>query len=231
MNTMTLCAGAALALALTPGIAQAAEPLAIDVQASAGVSSDYIYRGVSQTMEDPQVYAAVDLAIGTIGYAGVWTSNIDFGDGTDAEIDVYGGIRPKLGNVTFDLGLIYAAYLGQPDGTHGNFFEAKIAASTAVGPATFGASVNYSPAFYDKTGEAFFYEITGSVPIEGTGLTIGGAVGRQTVDKSPSYTTWNAGASYQLKKLSLDLRYYDTKGDKFGNISKARVVAGAKLTY
>ena len=53
----------------------------------------------------------------------------------------------------------------------------------------------------------------------------------QTVDKSPSYTTWNAGASYQLKKLSLDLRYYDTKGDKFGNISKARVVAGAKLTF
>ncbi len=231
MNKLILCTGAALALTLTPGLAQAAEPLTIDVQASAGVSSDYIYRGVSQTMENPQVYGAVDLAIGKIGYAGVWASNIDFGDGTDAEIDVYGGIRPKLGNVTFDLGLIYAAYLGQPEGTHGNFVEAKIAASTAFGAATLGASINYSPEFYGKTGEAFYYEITGSVPIAGTGLTIGGALGRQTVHKSPSYTTWNAGASYPLKKITLDLRYYDTKGDKFGNISKARVVAGAKLTF
>ena len=231
MNKLALSSGAALALALTPGMAQAGEPLAIDVQASAGVSSDYIYRGVSQTMEGPQVYGAIDVAIGKIGYAGIWSSNIDFGDGSDAEIDVYGGIRPKLGNMTFDIGLIYAAFLGQPDGTHGNFIEAKFAASTAVGPATLGASVNYSPEFYGETGEAFFYEITGSVPIKGTGLTIGGALGRQTVDKSPSYTTWNAGASYQLKKLTLDLRYHDTKGDKFGNISKARVVAGAKLLF
>ena len=49
-------------------------------------------------------------------YAGVWASNLDFGgdfagnDIANIEIDLYAGIKPKTGRITWDLGVIYYAY-------------------------------------------------------------------------------------------------------------------------
>lgn len=229
MKSHILAGTALLLISATGSAAQAAD---LGVQFIAGVATDNMFRGVSQTMENPQVYGEADLSIGEIGYAGIWASNVDYGDGTDAEVDFYGGIRPTIGALNFDIGVIYATYWDQPPGAHENYWELKLAASTAVGPATVGASVNYSPEFYGKTGNAAYYEANASLPVKGTPFSFSAALGHQWVEESISYTTWNAGVSYQLnEKMLLDVRYVDTAKDKFGEISKARVVAGLKFTF
>ena len=76
---------------------------------NAGVASDYIFRGVSQT-DGPQGFGGVDISSGAL-YAGAWVSNVDFGDDTDAEYDLYVGVKPELGPVAFDL-----AGMGRDDG-------------------------------------------------------------------------------------------------------------------
>lgn len=56
------------------------------------LASDYLFDGVSQTGNDPAFQASLDYSAGGF-YAGLWTSNVDFGpdDPADQEIDFYAG--------------------------------------------------------------------------------------------------------------------------------------------
>lgn len=87
MTSFKLAAfAAAAALALgTAAHAQDAPTVSFNV----GASSDYVFRGYSQTDSNPQVYGGADLGIG-IFYAGTWLSNVDFGDSTSMEYDQIG---------------------------------------------------------------------------------------------------------------------------------------------
>lgn len=60
---------------------------------NAGVFSDYWSRGVSQTKGDPAIQASATLSHSSGLYAGIWSSNVDFGHGskTRQEIDYYLG--------------------------------------------------------------------------------------------------------------------------------------------
>ncbi|MDB5429585.1 MAG: hypothetical protein JWP35_701 [Caulobacter sp.] len=197
---------------------------------NAGVASDYVFRGVSQTMENPEVFAGVDATAGRF-YAGAWASNVDFGDSTDAEIDVYAGFKPTLGPVTLDLGVIHYGYVNAPSGAHYGNWEAKLAASVAVGKATLGGAVFYSPDSFGAAEEAVYYEANGSLPVT-KAVSISGAVGRQTYDGPGDYTTWNLGATWAFAShFSLDARYIDTDEHGFGDIYGSRAVATLKATF
>ena len=116
MRTLTTALAAALGcLALsTAAYAQDEGP---SFAFNLGANTDYVFRGLSQTGEDPSVFGGVDASFG-IGYAGAWASNVDFGNGTDAEFDLYAGVKPTVGAVTFDVGVIYYGYLDSPSGSH-----------------------------------------------------------------------------------------------------------------
>jgi uncharacterized protein (TIGR02001 family) len=75
----------------------------------AGIYSDYRSRGLSQTQGDPAVQGSVVLSHSSGLYAGVWTSNVDFGHGstTRQEIDYFAGYNWQ---VTDDLSLDAAYY-------------------------------------------------------------------------------------------------------------------------
>lgn len=222
-----LSAVAALAVA---GLAAPASAEDISVSFNVGAASDYVFRGYSQTDRDPEIYGGVDASAG-MAYAGVWVSNVDFGNGTDAEFDLYAGITPQAGPVSLDIGILYYGYTDQPKGSHEDYFEGKVAASVPAGPATLGAAVYYSPENFGKTGAAVYYEVNAETTIPGTSFSISGALGRQEVKGSGDFNTWNLGVGYALgDHVGVDVRYWDTdvSGDK---LAKGRVVAGIKLTF
>jgi len=222
----------ALAGSVVLGVARAsAQDAGPSFAFNVGVNSDYVFRGVSQTDQDPSVFGGVDAAWG-IGYAGVWASNVDFLDSTDVEFDFYAGIKPAAGPVTFDLGVIYYGYAGQPSGADYDYWEGKLAASVPAGPATLGAGVYYSPNFFGATDEALYYEANATVPIPDSRFAVSGAVGHQWVEGPGDYTTWNVGLGFQLADhVALDLRYHDTDEHRLGKIYDSRVVGGVKLTW
>jgi len=224
-----LAATAALAIG---GAAQAQDrPLGLTF--NVGAASDYVFRGVSQTNEDPQIFGGADVTLGSIGYAGVWASNVDFGDDTDMEYDLYAGIKPVVGAVTLDLGVIYYGYHNQPDNADWDYTEFKLAGSVPAGPATLGAAVFYSNEFTGNTGPATYYEANAALPIVNTKFALSGAVGRQTFeDIDGDYTTWNLGVGYSLTDhVGLDLRYWGNDVDGGGDIYDDRVVVGIKATF
>jgi uncharacterized protein (TIGR02001 family) len=231
MRTLKIALAAAVSSLALAGTASAAEDSSVSFAFNVGANTDYVFRGISQTDTDPSVFGGVDASFG-IGYAGVWASNVDFGNGTDIEFDIYAGFKPVVGAVTFDLAVIYYGYTDQPSGSNEDYWEGKIAASVPAGPATLGAALYYSPEFFGKTGDATYIEVNAASPIGDTKFSVSGALGHQYVDIGPGYTTWNAGISYALTdNIGLDLRYHDTAKDKFGKISEGRVVGGIKLTF
>ncbi|MBO9709556.1 MAG: hypothetical protein J7521_15220 [Caulobacter sp.] len=226
---MTKFASIALAAALVVPAAASAQD-GPHLSYNLGVASDYVFRGVSQTNENPQVFGGVDLTAGRF-YAGTWASNVDFKDSTDAEIDLYAGFKPTLGAVSLDLGAIYYGYVGAPSGSDYGNVEFKAAASVPVGKGGLGAAVFYSPDSFGAAKEAVYYEINGSYPVADR-WTVSGAVGRQTYEGSGDYATWNVGAAWSFTKtLALDLRYYDTDEHSFGKTYDGRAVASLKAVF
>lgn len=230
MKAMKIALVAAAATVALSGAAMAEE---LKLSYNVGVASDYVFRGVSQTQEDPQIFGGIDASYG-IGYAGVWSSNVDFGaDDPTAEIDLYAGVKPTVGDVSLDLGVIYYGYVDDKGLTPGQYgyTELKAAASRAFGPATLGAAVYYSPEFPGKGGDATYFEANAAVPVAPK-FTLSGAVGHQSIKNYGDYNTWNVGVSYALTdKLSADLRYWDTDEHSFGKIYDSRVAVSLKAAF
>jgi len=94
-----------------------------DISSTVKLASDYTFNGVSQTDNKPALQASLDYAAESGFYAGTWASNVDFGDDTNIEWDVYAGkyfqLNEKLG---LDAGIAYYTYQGQ--NSDGNYPEA-----------------------------------------------------------------------------------------------------------
>jgi len=156
-------------------------------------------------------------------YAGGWASTVDFGDDTDAEVDIYGGYRTQLAGFDVDIGAVAYLYVGQPSAADYDYIELKAGASRAIGPATIGIVTYYSPDFFGVDEEAFYAEVKSSFALSPS-LTASGALGHQSLDVNDDYATWNVGLTYAFPSLfSLDVRYHDT--DTTGPLGEERVVA------
>ena len=216
--------------AATASLALGGTAFAQDVSFNIGVASDYAFRGVSQTDESVQVFGGVDFSQ-SVFYAGAWVSNVDFGDGTDAEFDLYAGVKPVAGPVTFDLGLIYYGYINEPSGADWAPWEAKAAASVPAGPFTLGAAAYYSPDYTGVgTDDSLYLEANAAVS-PADKWTVTAAYGNQSVDTplgDYDYNTWNLGVGYAFTdKVSGDLRYHDSDIDAC-SICDSRVVVTLK---
>jgi len=85
---------------------------AADVEFNLALSNDYIWRGMSQTGEDPAASGGFDVSSSEHGaYVGVWGSNVDFGSETNTELDYYFGYADESARgVSFDVGYISYNY-------------------------------------------------------------------------------------------------------------------------
>jgi opacity protein-like surface antigen len=87
-----------------------------DVAFGAGLTSDYIFRGITQSNRNPSVNAYFEPRYNVSPYlqlyAGVAGSSISFPNRAAAEIDGYAGIRPTFGPLALDFGGIVYWYPG-----------------------------------------------------------------------------------------------------------------------
>lgn len=85
--------------------------LAGELTANAAASSNYIWRGLTQTTNDAAVSGGIDFAADSGFYIGTWASNVKYGTG-DAfsyEHDVYFGFSGG-DDFTYDVGYLYYNY-------------------------------------------------------------------------------------------------------------------------
>ena len=185
------------------------------------VTSNYVWRGVSQTNGDAALQGGVDYKAKNNFYVGTWLSNVSFaapkaGQHADTEVDVYAGLAPTMGDWSFDVGAIAYLYPGANSADYG---ELKAGVAHPMGKGTIGA-VMYLPI---ETLENPYVEVNASYPLTDK-LSISGAIANNEANKDEAdasykarnvvanmgtkYTTFNVGATYNLTDhLSVDVRY------------------------
>ena len=146
---------------------------------TATLTSDYVFRGLSQTREDPAVQASFDYKHPAGLFLGAWASNVDetISEG-NIEIDLYGGYRGQLfKNLSYELSIIYYWYPGgghDPDWDyvelHGglNYAFANLPLEPNI-----GVGFNYSPDFYGEDGNGYYYSGQVSASPSHTVLVLG----------------------------------------------------------
>jgi len=221
----------------------------LSLSANVALTTDYVFRGVTQTDENPALQGGFD-ATYNIFYAGVWASNVDFGGGpfgqdiANLEIDYYAGIAPKWNGITFNVGGLYYTYPGAFDpGAELDYFELKTGASyTFAEKLTLGITNYWSPEFTGETGDADALELSAAYALANKWFnfftpTVSGLVGWQWVDDiDVDYTYWNVGLTLGfLENWSADVRYWDTDGldcpDSGLFACDARVVGTIKAAF
>jgi uncharacterized protein (TIGR02001 family) len=244
---VALLAGPALADGM-PSSGKIASPSSRACSTSGNVAytTDYVFRGISQSGEHGTMQGGVELSCGKF-YLGAWGSGIEFAGGS--EVDIYGGYKTSIGKLNIDVGFIYYGYPGAGN-TDIPYWEIKAAVNADVWKGgNIGAAVFYSPAYTDlfgfgDTGPVTTVEGTITQTLPKVGMfspTFSATVGHSHFSDELfgvfdlSYTYWNAGVTLGfLDKWSLDLRYHDTSNDGFasGNpLAGDRFVATLKYSF
>lgn len=139
--------GLATAMLATPAMAQEEAPGPITVSGSVGLTTDYRFRGVSQTDKEMAVQGGVTVTHESGFYVATWGSNLSgwgtFG-GSNMELDLVGGYSTEvMSGLKVDVGLTWYMYPGGASDT--DFAEPYVKLSGDVGPASVLVGVAYAP--------------------------------------------------------------------------------------
>ncbi|MDP1533496.1 MAG: TorF family putative porin [Rubrivivax sp.] len=205
-----------------PTVAMAADAPASPFSANITLTSDYLFRGVSQTTNKPAIQGGFDYAHPSGFYVGTWASNVDWvttKDNTSMEIDLYAGYAGSLpAGLGYDVGAITYYYPGNkiageptPDTT-----EVYVSGSWEFLTLKYSHTVSkyfvaWEGANGEKTRGSGYLELNAEYDLGG-GWGVSGHVGRQKVKNysAASYTDWNIGVSKDIGFGTVALTYSDT---------------------
>jgi uncharacterized protein (TIGR02001 family) len=219
MNVKTTLMGA---LAVVAGLGISGAAMAEEAEsfipgtftANVALTSDYVFRGVSQSDNRAAVQGGFDWDTGAGLHFGTWASSINFKDGGEGqtEIDLYGGYGGKIGDkTTYDIGFIYYWYPGAASALNYDLWEVYGKVGYDFGPAAVNFGVNYSPDNFGGTGDAVYLQSGLTVPVTDKLAFSVGLNYYMLEAPIKNYVDWNVGAKLNVNNwFNVDLRYYDT---------------------
>ena len=222
-----------------------ASPFGLSVTGTAALTSDYRFRGVTQTFNDPAVQAGFVLSHASGAYAGVWGSNVDFGGTAHIELDPYIGYATTLDSFAnkplLDVGLWYYAYPSESDLNWLELYGKLTFKDVLVQGASLLTAVNYTNDYAGKDENSWNVNATYSVPFGTTGFGGVAALGYTQADDydfggdDDHYVDWKAGVTYSFASVSgltaeLAAIGTDIDTDTMTDLSKRGVETGAVFT-
>lgn len=191
-----------------------------------GATTDYVFRGISQSRNSPALSGGVDYTHSPTGlYAGTWASTISWvNDASSAlgvvgntpfELDLYGGKRGEIAaGATYDVGGIYYYYPQHKlTGFATNTFE--IYGQLGYGPAYL--KLNYGLTDVINTGAAgsYYVDAGANIPMmEGLTLNLHGGYFYFKEATNYNYTDWKVGVTKDFGGLTAAFAVTGTNADK-----------------
>ncbi|WP_313402184.1 TorF family putative porin [Stenotrophomonas sp.] len=201
--------------------AQDSEESTSPFSASYGVTTDYVFRGVSQTDNGPAFQAGATYTAPFGLYVGVWGSNVDFGDGgPNFEVDYNIGWSKDLSDSwNLDLGVNRYTYEGASSG-YGNInYNEYLAKVTWTGPVTVSGLLGYADDYSNTGAKQTYAALEASYDIGDSGFSVGASAGYTSIKEEAN--EWPRRADYYDGSVSVSkafgpatatLGYYDTFG-------------------
>lgn len=216
MRKSILSTAVATAL-LVPGLAAAQAP-ASPITGNMSLVSDYRFRGLTQTFEEPALQGGFDYAHSSGLYLGNWNSAIsdNFFAGSPLEMDFYGGYKGTAGPVGFDVGLLYYYYPGSNSPVAGGKIDNL---EVYAGVSWKMLSLKYFHAVSDffgvpNTDGSNYIDLTATFDL-GNGWGINGHIGHQKIKNTSNadYTDYKIGVTKDISGWVFGASFIDTDAD------------------
>ncbi len=198
-------------LALMPFAAQAQDEDDSGFNWNAAATSEYMFRGISQTDDHPAIQAGAGYSWSNGFYVGAWASNVDFGEDTDAEVDTFVGWNGDLTDaVNLDVQLVRYNYVGEPDGVDYAYNELIGKLSFAE---NYSATLGYTNDFLATETDSIYVAVGGSWEV-GNDINLTAGLGYTTVDEDLSsedgYIDYSIGVNRDFGPVNIGLGYIGT---------------------
>ena len=217
------------ALLATAGLAQAqtkAPEPEFTLSYNVGVTTDYRYRGISQSGKKPALQAGLDYANKNGVYLGAWASTITWikdssFPGTNlsgpVEIDFYGGYKGELAkDIAYDIGGLYYLYAGNnysKVGVNANTFE--IYGAVTAGPVTAKYSQSTTDLFGAPKSKNSSYLDIGATFDVGSGFSVVPHIGSQKIKNAFTYTDYSVMVNKDIDGLVIGAGVVSTNKKNF----------------
>ncbi|MDN3919578.1 TorF family putative porin [Roseateles violae] len=229
--------GAALPAQAQEAAPEAASPLSFNISGT----TDYRYRGISQSRLKPALQGGVDYAHESGFYIGSWASTItwikDGGGNANFEWDFYGGYKTEIAKgLTVDVGVLQYYYPSHDLNPSPNTFEVYGALSFGPVTAKYSHSTTNLFGFADSKGSGYF-DVSATFEL-GEGFNLVPHVGHQTVknNSAASYTDYSLAVTKDWWGLSFSAAVVGTDADGFytakgKDLGKTSVVVAVKKVF
>ena len=177
---------------------------------NAALTSEYLYRGASQSDDHPALQLDATYSFAGGFYVGAWGSNVDFGDSTDAEIDTFIGWNGDLADgVNLDVQLNRYNYVNEPP-------DVDYAYNELISKLTFreryGLTLGYTDDYLALGGNSLYLAVDGEWEVSGgVNFTAGAAYTRNSGDL-PSYADYSVGLNRDFGPINVALQYVGSNG-------------------
>lgn len=217
MKLSKLSSAVVVASLMAAGVAQAE----VKSSGTVAVTSDYKFRGISQTKTNAAIQGSLTLSHDSGVYFTAWGSSVDLDLVGGSEVDTLLGYAGTAGDVSYDVGVMRYNYPGANDSNAAatpDFNE--VYASVAYKGAKLG--VAYSDDYYLESGK--FSYIYGSYATEVAGFGVMAQVGVAQFDDAAGFTTAIApGATVAGEDSYIDYKVAVTKAVAGLNVEVAYV--------
>jgi hypothetical protein len=191
------------------------------------LSSTGMSKGIAQTT-GPQFLARGEVGAGA-AFVGGYVKNVDSST-ADGEAAALIGVREKAAGFDLAFSAAVKRAIDPAPGSDRTALELNASASRRVGRLSPRLSVVWSPDDIGGTRSTIFAEAGASCTLS-PALSGSAAFGRRQRGGGADYDAWNAGLTWTaLKRLSVDLRYYDTDGGS-SQPYRARAVISARAKF
>jgi len=223
-----------LFLALTAVAAQA------EVTGNLGLTSDYRFRGISQSQNAPAVQGGVDYAHSSGFYIGNWNSSVSsqvYTQGSGVESDLYAGFKKDIyKGLTIDVGSYNYFYpRAKSAGTGSNFDTYEAFLGLGYGPVAVKYSRTIGNGYFGTINAqgTQYYQADVAYPLPVKGLekvSFLAHAGHTNVANSTTldYSDYNVGLGYDLAGWQLAAKYY-TNTSMTSTFQTANTASGQKL--
>ena len=196
-----------------------------EVTFNATITSDYRYRGISQTRLQSALQGGADYTNNPTGfYAGTWLSTIkwtkDAGGDGEIELDLYAGTRGEIAkDVSYDVGVLSYVYPSNDLGKLAGFANAnttEVYGQIGYGPAYIKYSHSVSNLFgFVNSKDSGYLELGANIDL-GNGYTVNLHAGRQNVRNfsAARYNDWKVGATKDFGIFTVSLAAIGTNAKK-----------------
>ncbi len=218
-------------LALVP-CAAGADIDADNFSAAVTLTSDYVYRGVSQSREGPAVQGGFDFETEPGFFVGIWASSVQLSSPDERrsprelELDYYVGYRLDL-SAAWGGDLSVTRYTYPAPGTTFDYDYTEIKLSLGYEDLLAG-SLAYTADAFGFGGDGLAYELLGRRALSENLEAVAG-LGFFDLDDAfgDGYTYWNLSLSRYLGRFTLTASYIDTDRPArriWGRLSAGRLV-------